>query len=240
MLITPIKTRIFKLQEDLEKFILEYVPRPKEGSILVVTSKIVAFAQGRVATGDISRRKKLTLIRKLSDWVLVTKYTVLSLYKGELIASAGIDGSNVKNGFVLLPENPFEVAEQLRKVLAKKWGLKRLGVLVTDNRTSRMRAGSKGVSIAYAGFKGLRSYVGKKDLFGNEFKVSRVNTVDSLAAAAVVCMGEGKEKQPLAVIEGAPVEWVSKVDSKELYIDPKDDVYRPYFDWLATQKKRKK
>ena len=45
-------------------------------------------------------------------------------------------------------------------------------------------------------------------------------------------MGEGREQQPLAVIEDAPVEFVEKVDRTELHIDIEDDVYRPLFDNL--------
>lgn len=239
MIVTPIKTRIFQPGEDLEKFILKHAPKPKEGSVLVVTSKIVALSQGRLVKGD-SHQLKLKKMRELSEKVLKTKYTYLTLYQGELILGAGIDRSNVKDSLVFLPSNPFMVATKLRKSLMNKWGLKNLGIIISDSRTSRMRAGSKGVSIGYAGFKGLRRYRGKKDLFGRTLMVSRVNVADSLSASAVVCMGEASEAQPLALIQNAPVEWVSKVNPKELYIDPKDDVYRPYFDWLNKQKKRKK
>jgi len=52
---------------------------------------------------------------------------------------------------------------------------------------------------------------------------------DCLATAAVLCMGEGKERQPLALITNAPVEFVEKVNKKELYIDPREDLYQPLF-----------
>ena len=42
-------------------------------------------------------------------------------------------------------------------------------------------------------------------------------------------MGEGDERQPLAVIEDAPVVFSGRVDKKELLIPMKDDMYYPLF-----------
>ena len=52
--------------------------------------------------------------------------------------------------------------------------------------------------------------------------------VDSLAAAAVLVMGEGDEAQPVGVIRGAPVEHFSSQDtSRDLFVDPQEDLYAP-------------
>jgi F420-0:gamma-glutamyl ligase len=40
------------------------------------------------------------------------------------------------------------------------------------------------------GFHGVKSYVGKPDIFGRPFAFSKVNIVDALATAAVHTMGE--------------------------------------------------
>ena len=48
MKIQAIKTKIFKPKDDLLKFIESYLTKIQEGSIIVVTSKIVALAEGRV------------------------------------------------------------------------------------------------------------------------------------------------------------------------------------------------
>ena len=50
MKVTPVKTRMCKEGEDLAAFILTHVPKLKNGSILAVTSKIVALSEGRTAT----------------------------------------------------------------------------------------------------------------------------------------------------------------------------------------------
>src|SRR5680860_576227 len=110
-------------------------------------------------------------------------------------------------------------------MLQKKFKIKNLGVLITDSRLFPLRAGIVGAAIGYAGFKGVKDYRGTGDIFGRILKLSRTDIADSLATAAVVCMGEGREQQPLALITDAPVVFTEKVNKKELYIDPREDLY---------------
>jgi F420-0:gamma-glutamyl ligase len=83
--------------------------------------------------------------------------------------------------------------------------------------------------LGYAGLRGLKDYRKTPDIFGRLFHFSRVDAVDSLATAAVLCMGEGRERQPLAVISGAPVEYTERVVKNELRIDIREDMYGPLF-----------
>ena len=92
-----------------------------------------------------------------------------------------------------------------------------------------LRAGVVGVALGYAGFKGLRDYRGKKDISGRKLKFTQTDVADSLATAAVLAMGEGSERQPLAVITNAPVVFTDRVNKKELLIPLKDDMYAPLF-----------
>ena len=97
----------------------------------------------------------------------------------------------------------------------------------TDSRTQPLRAGIIGAALGYAGFKGLRGYQGRKDIFGRKFKFSSTNIADCLATSAVLVMGEGDERQPLAIIEQAPVEFCQRVNKNQLDIDLADDIYLP-------------
>ncbi len=92
-----------------------------------------------------------------------------------------------------------------------------------------LRAGVVDIALGDAGFKGLRDYRGTKDVFGRKLKFTQTDIADSLATAAVLTMGEGKEQRPLCIIEGAPVEFCEKVNRNELKIALKDDMYRPLF-----------
>lgn len=228
MMVTPIKTRIFREGEDVETFVVEHIPTLADGAILVVTSKIVALAEGR--TADPKDREKI--IEEESELVVRTKYTWLTIKDGTVMASAGVDESNADGKLVLLPKDSFGAAEVLRTKLLRRFGIENLGVVLSDSRILPLRAGIVGVALGYAGFKGVRDYRGMDDIFGRKMQFSRVDIADGLATAAVLEMGEGAEQQPLAIIENAPVEFVEAVDRNELHIDIEDDLYKPLFDTL--------
>lgn len=226
MIIQPIKTRLFQEGDNLFAFIASYFKKIPEQSVIVITSKIAALAEKRTAIIK-NNRTKNQLIRAESQLAIRTKYAWLTIKDHMVMPSAGIDESNGNGKLILLPKDSFKTARFLRQKLQKKYGLKQLGVLITDSRTLPLRAGIIGVALGYAGFRGVKDYRGQPDIFGRKFHFSRVDIADSLAAAAVLVMGEGKEQRPLAVIKNAPVEFCHKVNRRELQIDIKDDMYRP-------------
>ena len=195
---------------------------------MVITSKIVALAEGRTVEYK-NKKQKIKLIKQESDFAIKTKHTWLTIKDGMVMASAGIDESNARGKFILLPKDSFQSADLIRRKLKKIFKVRKFGVLITDSRIFPLRAGIVGVSLGYAGFKGVRNYIGKKDIFGRILKMSRTDVADSLATSAVLCMGEGKEQQPVALITDAPVKFTEKINKKELFIDPKEDLYLPLF-----------
>lgn len=228
MIINPIHTRVFIEGESLFSFIVSYLPKLKERTILVVTSKIVALSENRTLIIK-NKQTKSEAIKKESQRAIKTKYAWLTIKDGMFMASAGIDESNANGKLILLPKDSFYTARSLRRALIKKYRIKRLGVIITDSRTTPLRSGVVGATLGYAGFKGLKDYRGKPDIFGRPFHFSQVNMADSLAAAAVFVMGEGKEQRPLALISEAEVEFASRTKKRELLIDPSDDMYKPLF-----------
>lgn len=228
MKVSPIKTRVFNEGEDLVSFIKEHVPHLDEGSVLVVTSKIVALAEKRTIneTDAITKEK---VIKEESEIAIPTKHVWLTLKDGMAMASAGIDESNANGKLILLPKNSYDCAEILHKELRINYKLTDLGILITDSHTAPFRAGVTGVALGYAGFKGIKDYRGQNDIFNRPFKFSQVNIADGLAAAAVLEMGEGDEQQPLAVINNTSLEYCEKVDRNELLIPLEDDMYLPIF-----------
>ncbi len=241
MTIRAVKTHVFKEREDLAAFIRSHVPKLKNGSVLAVTSKIVALSEGRIAdAGD-----KGQLIKKESEWALQThKEWWWTEKDGMLLVNAGIDESNAGDKLVLLPRDSFKAARKLQKWLRHHYGLKKIGVIITDSRISPMRAGVTGLALGHAGFRGVRDYRGKSDLFGRKLKVTMTDVADSLATAATLVMGEGAERQPLAIIEDAPVEFVDGFDKltarkREVRISAKDDMYAPLFRNFGARSRRK-
>lgn len=228
MKIEAMKTRIFNEGEDLFSFVAQYIKKLPEKSVVMVTSKIVALAERRTAIIK-DNKTKTDLIRKESEFAVLTKYVWLTIKDGMVMASAGIDESNANGKLILLPKDSFKTAHVLRKKLQQKYHVKKLGVLITDSRTIPFRSGVNGVALGYAGFKGIRDYIGTPDIFGRKFKFSRTDIADCLATGAVLVMGEGSEQQPLAIIESAPIEFCEKINKNELHIDIEDDIYQPLF-----------
>lgn len=249
MKLTAIKTD--KITKDSNKDIFEvldkFLPEKlNEGSILTVTSKIISILEGNIVkASEVSSKDEL--IEKESQFFIpreTNPYNVsLTITKNNLAASAGIDESNGNGYYILWPKNPQETANKIRAYLQKKYNLKNIGVIITDSKTTPLRWGVTGISIAHSGFKVLADYIGKEDLFGRAFQYEKLSVVDSLASAAVLVMGEGSEQTPIAVIDDLPnVEFQDRNPTDEelkmLKIDIEEDIYAPLLksvDWKRGQ-----
>jgi F420-0:gamma-glutamyl ligase len=93
-----------------------------------------------------------------------------------------------------------------------------------------LRNGVTGVALAWWGFRASRTLVGERDLFGRAFKMTSVNVADSVAAAAVLAMGEGAEARPLALVRYDEAEFTdADPDPAEARMEPARDLYLPAF-----------
>ncbi|MBI2430612.1 MAG: coenzyme F420-0:L-glutamate ligase [Candidatus Levybacteria bacterium] len=234
MQVNVIKThKITGSDKDVFAVLDKYLPEVSEGSIVVVTSKILSIIEGRVVKiGDVSKEE---LVAQEAEFYLPAdpKYHFsLTIKNSLLIPSAGIDESNGNGYYVLWPKDPQKWANDIRDYLVKKFHLKNIGVIITDSKTTPLRWGVTGAAIAYSGFMPLNDQVGTPDVFGRVMQATKVNVMDGLSAAAVVVMGESSEQTPLAVIEDAPfVQFVNRNPTAEelqaLKINLKDDLYAP-------------
>lgn len=235
MIVTPIKTKkITPKDKDLFKILNQFLPEVKEGSILAVTSKIVAITQGRVVKiGQVEREK---LVEKEAELYLPAnqnKYGFnITIKNNMFVASAGIDESNGGGYYILWPKDPQSSASQIRAYLKKRFNLKKVGVIITDSKTTPLRWGVTGAALSHSGFQALNDYIGKPDIFGRGMHVTKANIMDGLASAAVLVMGEGAEQTPLALIEDLPfIEFQDRDPTdqqlKALHIKLEDDIYAP-------------
>lgn len=231
MIITSIKTHKITTDDDIFKILDKHLKSLKEKSILVITSKIISICQGRVV--KIGKVSKKDLVIKEADYYLSATNQwnyILTLKDNLLISSAGIDESNGKGYYILWPENPQQVVNQIWEYLKKRFALKKVGVIITDSRSTPLRRGTTGLSLAHCGFLSLKDYHNKPDIFGHLLKVTKVDLPDSLAVAAVVLMGEGNEQTPVAKIEELPfVEFTNSIPSdeelKEFHVKIEDDFF---------------
>jgi putative folate metabolism gamma-glutamate ligase len=219
MKISAIKTAVLHPpQDDLLRAIAQAIPkRPrviKEKSIIVITSKVVSIWQGRCVSADSSadaRHAKDALVMREADRYLPREATpgawcMHTIKNNVFIPSAGVDESNADDYYILWPDDVAHTARTLWAWLRRRYGVRELGVIITDSHTVPLRRGVLGISLAHYGFEPLRDYRGKGDLFGRPLKMTQTNIPDSLAAAAVVLMGEGAERTPLALVTDVP--WV--------------------------------
>lgn len=228
MKISSVKTTLFKPREDLAQFIVKHIPSVPENLVLAVASKLFALWKGEIVPYH-SIEQKEKLIQKESEFALKTPLAWLSVKDGMVMTNAGIDESNADGKLLLLPNDCYGLAAQLRKQLCQVWSVKNLGIVVTDSMILPLRAGVIAGAVAYGGFKGVRDLRGQPDLFGKKLQVTLVNVADTLASAAALEMGEGNECCPLARIEQAPVEFVDTVPENEIKYPMKDDLYAPLF-----------
>ncbi len=226
MKITPVRTRIFKAGENLPGFIAEQIPSVSEKTILTVSSKLAALWKG-LTVAYTSRSQKEELIKRQSEAALQTPLAWLTIKNGMIMTNAGIDESNADGKLILLPADCYDCAAQLRAELKQKWKVKDLGVIITDSMILPLRAGIIGAAIAYSGFEGVKDFRGKPDIFGKPLNVTMVNVADALAAACALTMGEADERQPLCIVQDAPVTFVDKTDPDEIKYPAQDDLYTP-------------
>lgn len=233
MIVKAIKTRKFIPPKDDLWELLSAIKSLKENCVVVVTSKVVSIGEGRCI--PISKVDKDELIKQEADKYLPRRFVpeelvMYTLKNNMLIASAGIDESNGNGYFILWPKNPNKSAKNIWQFLKNKFKLKNLGVIITDSRLIPLRGGVVGYSIGFFGFKPIKDYRGKIDLFGREFKMETSNIPDSLASAAVLEMGEGREAQPIAIISDiSEIQFTTnEVNNSGFEIEEKKDVFYPF------------
>lgn len=198
--------------------------RPQDNDVIVLAESAVATAEGRVvALSDVKPSKKALALSKLYDtdprkMELIIRESdeilggipgvVVTITKGVLSPSAGIDNSNAPEGHVvLLPEDPKRSAIQIRERLMEEFGCS-LAVIVGDSRTQPLRLGCVGIALGCAGIEPVEDMRGHKDLFGKPLMITRRATADNLVSAAQIIMGEADESTPAVLIRDAPVRFI--------------------------------
>jgi putative folate metabolism gamma-glutamate ligase len=243
MKITAIKTRkVLPTDRGLKKFLDESTPRLRERSVVAITSKVAAILEGAVAPIKGTNTEKL-IAGEADKWLPPSgKFNIaLTIKNGILIPTAGIDESNSDGFYALWPSDPQKTANDARRHLMNRFGLRELGVIITDSSSRILRRGTFGIAIAHSGFRGLKDYVGKKDIFGRKLKMTMANHMESLATAAVLLMGEGGEQKPIAIIEDLPFVKFQKsnpsgAELTTMKIGLKEDIFAPLMKGVRWKK----
>jgi len=179
----------------------------RDGDVVVVTSKIVSKAEGRLVDlpGDSADRAAAVeaAVRAESARVVARRgpVRIVQTHHGFVMAAAGIDNSNVDpDRLVLLPKDPDASARALRAALRERFG-RRVAVVVSDTMGRAWRNGQTDVALGAAGIPALRDHRGEVDPYGNRLEVTEIAVVDQLAGAAELVKGKF-DRVPVAVVRG--------------------------------------
>ncbi|MFF8504898.1 coenzyme F420-0:L-glutamate ligase [Streptomyces anulatus] len=187
--------------DDLAKLIAAAGPGLVDGDILLVTSKIVSKAEGRVLrAADREAAIDAETVRVVARR---GPLRIVENRQGLVMAAAGVDASNTPAGTVLLlPEDSDASARAIRDGLRDALGVE-VGVVVTDTFGRPWRNGLTDVAIGAAGVRVLDDLRGGTDTYGNPLSATIVATADELAAAGDLVKGKA-EGLPVAVVRGLP------------------------------------
>ncbi|MGW4890348.1 coenzyme F420-0:L-glutamate ligase [Streptomyces murinus] len=185
--------------DDLAKLIAVAEPGLADGDVVVVTSKIVSKAEGRIVRAtDREAAIDAETVRVVARRGALR---IVENRQGLVMAAAGVDASNTPAGTVLLlPEDPDASARAIRDGLRDVLGVE-VGVIVSDTFGRPWRAGLTDVAIGAAGVRVLDDLRGGTDAHGNPLNATVVATADELAAAGDLVKGKA-EGRPVAVVRG--------------------------------------
>jgi coenzyme F420-0:L-glutamate ligase/coenzyme F420-1:gamma-L-glutamate ligase len=190
----------------------------RDKDVVVVTQKIVSKAEGRVvrlddvepsafahhiaASMEKDPRVAEVVLRDTARIIRMRgRALIVETRHGHVCANAGVDQSNVKEGYVtLLPVGPDESAKRIRTHLEALTG-KRLAVIVTDTWGRAWRMGQVDFAIGVSGMNPFRDYRGETDMLGHTLVVTNIAVADELAAAAELVKGKA-EGVPVVIIRG--------------------------------------
>jgi coenzyme F420-0:L-glutamate ligase / coenzyme F420-1:gamma-L-glutamate ligase len=170
-----------------------------DGDVVVVTSKVVAKAEGRTVAADdreaaIDGESVRLVARRGTTRITQTRH-------GLVLAAAGVDASNTDPGtVVLLPADPDASARALRARLRELRGVD-VGVVVSDTLGRPWRLGLVDAAVGVAGIAPLHDYRGSHDPYGHGLEQTVVAVSDEVAAAADLVKGK-VEDVPVAVVRG--------------------------------------
>ena len=242
--IIPVKLgKEIEQNDDISELILSSTSKPeiKDNDILIVTQKIISKQEGRIvqlstitptllATGigseygkdprivqkilDESKR-----IVRLNDGVIISE-----TIHGFVCANAGVDESNVKQGYVtLLPKDANTSAQKLRELIMKKTG-KSTAVVISDTFGRPFRMGQTNCAIGFAGISAIANYVGTKDTFGRILHSTEIAIVDEICSASELVMGKSLNT-PITIVRN--YKFIdSKSDMNDLLRPKDEDLFR--------------
>jgi len=187
-----------------------------DGDILVIAQKIISKQEGRLidlstvtpsllAEGISSQYQKDP---KITELILSESKRIVRMKNGILIvetnqgficANAGIDESNIQEGYAtLLPVNSDISAQRIRNKILEQSN-KNVAVIISDTFGRPFRMGQTNCAIGVSGINPILDYEGTLDSFNKILRVTAIAIADELSSASELVMGKSL-KCPIAII----------------------------------------
>jgi len=187
-----------------------------DGDILVVAQKIVSKQEGRIV--DLSTVKPSLLAEGISSQYqkdsriielilsetkrivrMKNEIIIVETNNGTICANAGVDESNVKEGYAsLLPINSDISAQTIRNKIREQTN-KNVAVIISDTFGRPFRMGQTNCAIGISGLNPILDYAGTLDSFEKILRITEIAVADELSSAAELVMGKAL-KCPVAII----------------------------------------
>lgn len=210
----------------------------KDGDILCVASSVYSKSKGfcrrllditptqkAIEIGDKcgeDHRFIQAILDETDEVIMEYPFLLCQLSHGHVGVRAGVDNSNIDRGMIiLLPPNPMEAADDLRKGIRDACGAD-IRVIVTDTCGRSFRRGQTGVAIGWSGMPAIQDYRGDTDLFGRVLEITEEAVVDEIAGIANFVMGESHRGIPAVICRNVP-QWEGH---DNLYFNAEEDITR--------------
>jgi coenzyme F420-0:L-glutamate ligase / coenzyme F420-1:gamma-L-glutamate ligase len=195
-------------------------PSLRDGDILVFTQKIISKQEGQIvnlsnvkptllAIGIASEYQKdpriVQLILDQSKRIVRMRNGIIisETVHGFICANAGVDESNVEEGYAtLLPNDADTSAKILRNQVKEKTG-KNIAIIISDTFGRPFRQGQTNAAVGISGIVSVLDYVGEKDTFGRILRVTSIAIVDEICSATELVMGKSLHV-PISIVRNYP------------------------------------
>ena len=239
--VIPIKIqKEVESDDDLVGLILESF-EINDGDVLVFSQKIISKNEDRILSlssinpslladgiassyGKDPRLVELILSESKRIVRMENGVIIVETKHGFVCANAGIDESNVKDGYAtLLPDDPDKSANLLKDRIKQKTG-KNVAIIISDTFGRPFRLGQTDVAIGIAGLEPILDYNGKPDTFGKIMQVTAIAVADEICSTSELVMGK-VQKCPIAVIRNYNFS-SSTAKIQEMLRSDHDDLFR--------------
>ena len=212
-----------------------------DGDILVIAQKVISKQEGRIV--ELSSVKPSLLSEGISsqynkdpriiELILSESKRIVRMKSGLIIvetnhgficANAGIDESNVADGFAtLLPLNSDKSAKLIRNKILDETG-KNIAIIIADTFGRPFRMGQTNCAIGISGLNPILDYSGTLDSFDRILRVTAIAIADELSAAAELVM-EKTKKSPVVIIRNYSYDLMDK-SIDELIRPENEDLFK--------------